>query len=71
MQYAVTLIKNCTVVGHVPQEIAKLFSFFLKTGEIHAVVTGQQQIQRTGLELSSKYTFRGCKVHIKKLQKLL
>ena len=54
-RYAVALLSGNTVVGHVPAENSKVFSFFLKRGGwIQATVVGVRENTGMGL-LNIKY----------------
>jgi hypothetical protein len=72
--YAVALLKDGNIVGHVPKENAKVYKFFLKRGgKITAKVIGKRQNAglEKGLEIPVEYTFSGCKKDTILLTKLL
>ena len=53
--YAVAVVKDDDIVGHVPCEFSRVFSFFLKhDGNIHAKVTGHRKLG-CGLEVPCCY----------------
>ena len=71
-KYAIKVIKNDTIVGHVPAEISKLVHFFLKRGgEVIATVTGSYQNNGKGLEVPVDYQFKGIHKDTVKLERLL
>ena len=71
-KHAVAVIKNETIVGHVPWENAKVCKHFIKRGGIISLqVTGLQQNNGCGLEIPAKYTFTSVKKDTLLLPKLL
>ena len=68
---AVAIIKDSTVVGHAPREVARVFYFFLThDGTIHAEVIGHRRFGR-GLEVPCRYILQGKPKYIKRAKKLL
>ena len=68
----VAILKNDIVVGHVPREHAKVFSFFIKRGgQITVKITGDKQNKGVGLEIPSLYIFTGVKKDTVALPSLL
>ena len=73
-QHAVAVIKNDLVVGHVPYNLAQLFSHFLKRScnKGTAEVTGDKVNRGAGygLEIPCKYRLYGPEVYIKRVKTL-
>lgn len=69
--YAVAVIKDGCVVGHVPRSISKVSWFFLKRGS-HTLcrVTGNRK-RGVGLEVPCVYTYSGSTKNVEKLKRLL
>ena len=74
-QYAVAIINNDVVVGHVPKELSQTFWFFIERGgEISCKTTGRRQrspLLQGGMEIPCIYTLRGKKKLVGKLRLLL
>ena len=74
-QYAVAVINNDQVVGHVPRELSQTFWYFIeREGEIICKVTGRKQrsaLLQGGMEIPCIYTLRGKKKLVKKLRSVL
>ena len=73
-QHAVAVIKNDLVVGHVPYNLAQLFSHFLKRScnKGTAEVTGDKVNCGAGygLQIPCKYCLYGPEVYIKRVKTL-
>ena len=71
-RYAVSVMKDTTIVGHVPREISRTCWYFIeREGEILCTIIGQRQrsvLLQGGLEIPCIYTFRGKKKLINKLK---
>ena len=63
VKYAVKVLKNQAVVGHVPREISRYCSFVLNSGgTMDATVTGARENRRgNGMEVPCKYKLKGPK----------
>ena len=74
-RYAVSVIKNDTVVGHIPRELSKMCWYFLQRGgEILCTITGSRRrsnLMEGGLEIPCIYTFRGKKNLVDKLKSIM
>lgn len=74
-KYAVSIVKNDTVVGHIPRELSKTCWYFIqRDGEILCTVTGNRQrsnLMEGGLEIPCIYTFRGKKKLVDKLKSIM
>ncbi len=74
-QYAVAIINNDLIVGHVPRELSQIFWFFIERGgEISCRIMGRRQrspLLQGGLEIPCIYTLRGKKQFESKLRQLL
>jgi len=74
-QYAVAIINNNVVVGHVLKELSQTFWFFIeRRGEISSKITGRKQrspLLQGGMEIPCIYTLRGKKKLVGKLRLLL
>jgi hypothetical protein len=73
-KFAVCVLKNDVVVGHVPLENSRVCYFFLKRGgRIIANVTGHHRNRGVviGLEIPAEYIFMGASKDVKNLSKLL
>uniref|UniRef100_A0A1X7SH94 HIRAN domain-containing protein n=1 Tax=Amphimedon queenslandica TaxID=400682 RepID=A0A1X7SH94_AMPQE len=69
-KYAVAVMKNEDIVGHIPRKLAKVSWHFIKRGgEIKITVTGKRQ-KGLGLEVPCEYVFVGSKHMIGKLRNL-
>ena len=70
-RYAVSVMKDATIVGHVPREISKTCWYFIERGgEILCKIIGQRQrslLLQGGLEIPCIYIFQGRKKLIDKL----
>lgn len=76
-RYAVSVVKNGTVVGHLPKEVSRLCSLFLRRGgEIMCEVTGNRRHSRDliqgGLEIPCTMIMKShSKEELKKVKQLL
>ena len=73
--YAVSVIKDGTIVGHLPRRISCACTLFMRRGgRIGCQVTGRRKylsdLQQGGLEIPGLLTFEGKAKEIKKLIKL-
>lgn len=74
--YAVAVMYNAGVVGHVPRVISAACSLFLgRSGTITCTIIGSRRyssdLPQGGLELPCQYNFSGNEVLMKKLKKLI
>ena len=75
--YAVAMMKEHSVVGHIPRKISAACSLFLaKEGSsITCIIIGKRQhswdLPQGGLEVPCKLVFKGEKVAISKIKKLI
>ena len=73
--YAVAVIKNGSVVGHVPRRLSTLCSLFLRHGCIDCRVTGNRRYSRDlpqgGLEIPCSLIFHGDPLKIEKVKQLI
>ncbi len=70
-KHAVSVMKEHSVVGHVPIEFRRAVWHFLSHGgSAHCKVTGHRK-KGKGLEVPCKFVFRGRKTIISRLQKLI
>ena len=62
-QNAIKILKDGVIVGHVPRNFSKVFSYLLLSGtRITATVTGaRQNLRNNGLEVPCKYKLKGPK----------
>ena len=66
--YAVCVMKDDTIVGHVPRAFSRIAWFFLNhQGRIRCVITGRRK-RGLCLEVPCTYTFIGNQITIKKLK---
>ena len=75
-RYAVAVLKDDVVVGHLPRHLSQILSLFLlKDGTIDCVVIGGRRyssdLPQGGLEIPCKLIFNGKRDDIKKLKHLL
>ena len=69
--YAVAVMKEDEVVGHVPCELSKILYYFLKhAGEIYCVVTDKRKCG-VGLKVPCVYKLKGKQRLMKRLKQLL
>lgn len=70
---AVAITRGNKIVGHVPREHSRVFSFFIKRGgTISCEVTGEKyNAGLKGLEVPAAYTFTGVEKDTTQLKKLL
>lgn len=72
--FAVAVLKDGVVVGHVPRTMSKITSFFLgyDGNVVFCEVTGERLNRgvQLGLEVPCAYKFYGRRTHIDKLKKL-
>ena len=70
--YAVSVLKNGDIVGHVPRELSKTIKFFLGTpgSSVSCRITGRRK-KGLGLEVPCIYTAKGKLPYIKRLKKLI
>lgn len=73
-RFAVAVLKDDRIVGHIPREVSKTAWFFLEHGgEIRCEITSRRRrsdVAGKGLEVPCTYTFEGKPRIIKKLIKL-
>ena len=73
--FAVLIVKEAVVVGHVPLYISRVICFFLKrVGSIGFCKVTGSQVNRgvgLGLEIPCTYKFYGCQSYLDQLQTLL
>ena len=74
-RYAVAVLKDGEVVGHVPRALTKTTSFFLRyDGNVVFCEVSGERVNRgvqLGVEVPCIYKFYGRRSHIKKLKELL
>jgi hypothetical protein len=75
-RYAIKVLKNDEIVGHLPKKNSTLCSMFIRRGGwIKCEVTGSRRYSRdlvqAGLEIPCDLIFEGKEEHIKKLKSLL
>ena len=72
-EYAVKVLKNQAVVGHVPREISRYCSFLLNSGgTMDATVTGARENRRgNGMEVPCKYKLKGPKTFLSKAEYII
>ena len=75
-RYAVAVLKDDVVVGHLPRHLSRILSLFLlKDSTIDCVVIGGRRyssdLPQGGLEIPCKLIFNGKRDDIKKLKHLL
>lgn len=69
--YALCILKAGIIVGHVPREVSRIFTFFIRHGgTITSEVTGHRRPGK-GLEVPCCYKLSGKPKHVKKAVKLL
>ena len=73
-RYAVAVVKDGTIVGHLPKKLSRLFSIFLRSGSVvRCLVTGARtysaDLPQGGLEVPCTLIFDG--KGLNKLKKLL
>ena len=64
-RYAVAVVKNDTIIGHLPRKISKVCSLFLRRGgNICCIVTGRRRfsadLPQGGLEIPCTLMFKAC-----------
>ena len=74
--YAVAVVQDSTIVGHLPQKISRVCTLFIRRGgTIHCQVTGRRRhsadLPQGGLEIPCLLCFKGEAKEIKKLVKLI
>lgn len=75
--FAVAVVKNGTVVGHVPKCVSRVISYFLKKDsssglcEVHVTGSRVNRGVGLGLEIPCKYKFYGRQAYVERLQSLL
>ena len=70
-QHAVAVMKDATVVGHMPRYLLPVSWFFIKRGgTITCTITGHRK-HGVGLEVPCDYTYKGSRRTIRKLKKVL
>ena len=72
-RYAVAVVKNTTVVGHLPSKISKICSLFIRRrGTIDCKITGARRysvhLLQGGLEIPCRLIFSGNKKDVQKLK---
>ena len=75
-RYAVAVIKDRTIVGHLPRRVSRVCSLFLRRGgTIDCIITGQRRysldLPQGGLEIPCKLLFTATAEEIKKVRRLL
>ena len=75
-RYAVAVVKDNVIVGHLPRAQSKIYSLFLfRNSTIDCIVIGARRysadLPQGGLEVSCKLVFNGKHEEIKKLKRLL
>ena len=72
-KYAVKVLKNQAVVGHVPREISRYCSFVLNSGgTMDAAVTVTRENRReNGMEVPCKYKLKGPKTFLSKAEYII
>ena len=70
--HAVSVLKNGSIVGHVPRELSKIIKFFLATSgsSVTCHIAGRRK-KGLGLEVPCIYTAKGKSRYIKRLKKVL
>ena len=70
--YAVTMVKDATIVGHVPLKLSPLCSMFLRSESIKCRVTGNRRysndLPQGGLEIPCTLVFCGDSLKIEKVK---
>ena len=74
--YAVAVIKDSTIVGHLPRKISRICTLFIRRGGvINCRVTGRRKystdLPQGGVEIPCLLLFKGEAKEIKKLVKLI
>ena len=74
-RYAVSVLKNRAVVGHLPSKISKMCSIFLRRGgKIKCEVSGSRRysadLPQGGMEIPCILLFEGKSEEIKKIKRL-
>ena len=73
--FAVAVVKDGTVVGHVPKRVSRVISYFLKKDSSSGLceVTGSRVNRGVGLglEIPCRYKFYGHQAYVERLQSLL
>lgn len=74
--FAVSVVRDSDIIGHVPRKISATCSLFLRNrGTVKCTVTGTRQFSRDlaqgGLEIPCQLTFEGEKKYIEKVQNLI
>lgn len=75
-RYAVKVVKNDEIVGHIPKKIPTLCSLFIRHGgNIKCEVTGSrrysQDLQQGGLEIPCNIICQGSSKYLQKMKSLL
>ena len=71
-EYAVSVIINNRIAGHVPRSVSRIFSTFLQAGgAIVATITGETVDHGCGLEVPVDYIFTGSKTSIRAVKESL
>lgn len=75
-KYAISVLKDDTVVGHVPKEISKLVAFFIKHGGMLKCVVAdggkyKHSEEAGGLEIPCVMVFSGQRDLVERLKTLL
>ena len=69
--FAVAVIKDHQIVGHIPENFAMItWHFISHGGSVYCRITGRRK-KGKGLEVPCKYIYCGPSKHVKKLKKLL
>ena len=74
--YAVAVVKNATIIGHLPCKISKICSLFIrKRGVVTCTVVGSRRfsadLPQGGMEIPCILHFKGMPKEVKKLVKLM
>ena len=72
-QYAVAVMKNDLVVGHLPSKFSRLYTLFMRGGVIVCRVTGRRRHSSDlpqGLEIPCVLLLKGSSKELNKLKKL-
>lgn len=70
-RYAIAVMKEDSIVGHVPQSLSKIFHFFIRhDGIITCEITGQRK-KGHGLEVPCCYKLTGKPKYIARAKELL
>ena len=73
-RYAVSVVKNDTIIGHLPRKVSKVCSLFLRRGgRIQCRVSGSRQfsadLPQGGLEIPCTLVFQSSSKELKKIKR--